>query len=130
MTTSEKQNPRKAKDMDEETTSKAIKFASLGDISAIRRLRLNNFDLSLCDYDDRTALHLAASNGHLNVVRYLMEKGGLEDVNPLDRWASTPYDDAVREGHREVVNYLKGNGGKKGSECSRNNSPSVVPQTA
>ena len=49
------------------------------------------------DYDQRTPLHLAASNGHLNVIKYLHENILNLDVNPVDRWQGTPYDDALRE---------------------------------
>ncbi len=31
-------------------------------------------DMNEGDYDGRTALHLAAAEGHLNVVRYLCER--------------------------------------------------------
>lgn len=31
-------------------------------------------DMSLADYDGRTALHLAAAEGHENIVRFLFEK--------------------------------------------------------
>ena len=60
-------------------------------------------------------MHLAASNGHLNVVKYLHESGGVREVNPIDRWMGTPYDDAIREGHHEVAEFLKSVGGRKGS---------------
>lgn len=115
MTTSTKQNPRKSKDQDEVTIEKIIKYSSMGDLSALRRLRIKNSDLSVADYDRRTPLHLAASNGHFNVVKYLFENGGVRDINPVDRWHGTPYDDAVREGHHEVAEYLKTVGGSKGS---------------
>ena len=36
------------------------------------------------DYDSRTALHLAAAEGHLNVVRMLVEKRGVHH-EPKDR---------------------------------------------
>ena len=39
------------------------------------------------DYDDRTALHVAAAEGHLNVITTLIEKCKM-DVNPRDRYES------------------------------------------
>jgi glutaminase len=30
-------------------------------------------DMTLCDYDGRTALHLAAAEGHLECVAFLLE---------------------------------------------------------
>ena len=47
------------------------------------------------DYDHRTPLHLAASEGLLPVVVFLLEDAGAEH-SPTDRWGGTPLDDAVR----------------------------------
>ena len=113
MTTTTKGNSRKSNDRDESSAEEIIKYSSVGDVNALRQLRIKNIDLSLVDYDRRTPMHLAASNGHLNVVRYLYESG-VRDVNPVDRWLGTPYDDAVREGHHEIAEFLKSVGGRKG----------------
>jgi hypothetical protein len=40
------------------------------------------------DYDKRTALHLASSQGHLNIVEFLLGKGA--DVNCVDRMGFSP----------------------------------------
>jgi hypothetical protein len=40
------------------------------------------------DYDKRTALHLASSQGHLSIVEFLLEKGA--DVNCVDRMGFSP----------------------------------------
>ena len=53
------------------------------------------------DYDSRTALHLAAAEGSLDAVKYLVFHG-----HPLyvrDRWGATPLDEAKRE-KRDSVN--------------------------
>jgi hypothetical protein len=52
----------------------------------------------------RTAL-LAASEGQVEVVRYLLQNG----ASPLaeDRWGGTRASDAHREGHAEVASLLE-----------------------
>ncbi|KAL3809007.1 hypothetical protein ACHAXA_000287 [Cyclostephanos tholiformis] len=65
------------------------------------------------DYDRRTALHLAASEGHLDVVTYLVDMGA--HVNRSDRWGGSPLDDAHRHRHTDVARYLRSRGGKSGS---------------
>jgi len=51
-------------------------------------------------------LHLAASEGHLDVVKILIFSG-LQNINPFDRYGFTPYDDAVRGNFYEVAQLLK-----------------------
>lgn len=54
------------------------------------------------DYDDRTALHLACSEGHFPIVQFLIEKGFFKDILVKDRWKNTPLDDAVRGKHKFI----------------------------
>ena len=44
-------------------------------------------DVEATDYDSRTALHVAAAEGHLNVIKTLLEQCKV-DVNPRDRYRS------------------------------------------
>ena len=46
--------------------------ASSGDAETIHRLHVQGLDLDTIDYDRRTALHLAAAGGHMDVVKYLV----------------------------------------------------------
>ncbi|KAB0397314.1 hypothetical protein E2I00_005369 [Balaenoptera physalus] len=77
-----------------------------GDVSALRRFALSAMDMEQKDYDSRTALHVAAAEGHTEVVKFLIEAC---KVNPFvkDRWDNIPLDDAVQFNHLEVVKLLQ-----------------------
>lgn len=79
--------------------------AAAGDISALRRYRMLEMDMGAGDYDGRTALHLSAAEGHVNVVEFLLNSCEVP-VDPKDRWGDNPLHDAVRGDHREIVDLL------------------------
>ncbi|XP_043931125.1 glutaminase kidney isoform, mitochondrial isoform X3 [Protopterus annectens] len=76
--------------------------AFTGDVSALRRFALSSMDMEQRDYDSRTALHVAAAEGHVEVVRFLLEACKV-NPNPKDRWGNTPMDEAIHFGHHDVV---------------------------
>uniref|UniRef100_A0A3Q0RCZ1 glutaminase n=1 Tax=Amphilophus citrinellus TaxID=61819 RepID=A0A3Q0RCZ1_AMPCI len=80
--------------------------AYTGDVSALRRFALSSMDMEQRDYDSRTALHVAAAEGHIEVVRFLLEACKVNPV-PRDRWGNTPMDEAVHFGHHDVVTMLQ-----------------------
>ncbi|XP_023278871.1 glutaminase kidney isoform, mitochondrial-like isoform X1 [Seriola lalandi dorsalis] len=80
--------------------------AYTGDVSALRRFALSSMDMEQRDYDSRTALHVAAAEGHTEVVRFLLEACKVNPV-PRDRWENTPMDEAVHFGHHDVVTILQ-----------------------
>uniref|UniRef100_A0A8C9AR98 glutaminase n=1 Tax=Prolemur simus TaxID=1328070 RepID=A0A8C9AR98_PROSS len=67
---------------------------------------LSAMNMEQKDYDSRTALHVAAAEGHTEVVKFLIEAC---KVNPFvkDRWGNIPLDDAVQFNHLEVVKLLQ-----------------------
>ena len=83
---------------------------AIGDLKQVKRMAFIGVDLDHADYDGRTPLHLAASQGHIEVVKYLLSIG-LKNINPIDRHKNTPLDDAKRESFQEIYDLLKKNGG-------------------
>eukprot|EP00249_Psilotum_nudum_P003030 c16351_g1_i2 orf=169-756(-) len=85
-------------------------LANKGDVEGIKALYEEGIDLNFADFDDRTALHVAACQGHPKVVKFLLEKGA--NVNARDRWGSTPLADARHYDNKEVCRILETYGAK------------------
>lgn len=59
-------------------------LGAIGAVDEMRRLlEVEGVDPNIQDYDKRTALHLAAVEGQLNMVQLLVEYGA--DINCKDR---------------------------------------------
>ena len=87
--------------------------ASSGDLNSIIILESKMVDLNSFDYDKRTALHLACSEGHINVIEYLLKKK--VDKNCEDRWGNKPLDDIKiykKKLESEEIQILEDNGEK------------------
>lgn len=63
------------------------------------------------DYDGRSALHIAAAEGHTRTVKILLQYSSV--VNRMmqeNRWNSTPLSAALKGKHYDVVQLLKKSG--------------------
>ena len=62
--------------------------------------------MNLGDYDGRTALHLAAVEGHFRCVKFLIDVCKVQhDVK--DRWGQTPLSEAILFKHTKIAAVLK-----------------------
>ena len=115
---SRKLDPRRVRqERTTNSTFQAIYAASVGDIDELKRLVAHGHHLDSADYDGRTPLHLAAAEGQVETVRYLLNQR--VTTEPTDRWGNTPVNDAVRHKRDDVVKMLARPGGRKQARAKK-----------
>lgn len=67
----------------EDASSHLCAAADAGDMRQLTRLIDNKVDPNIRDYDQRTALHIAARRGSIKVVDYLVSQS--VEINAVDR---------------------------------------------
>lgn len=60
--------------------------------------------MDAADYDKRTAIHIAASEGNLAATKILVGFGA--SIDAKDRWNNTACDDAIRVKAGKLVDYF------------------------
>lgn len=68
------------------------------------------YDVNDQDNAGNTALHEAALNGHLDIVKLLIENGADVNMQSFEMFKDTPLIDASANGHLDVVKYLLSHG--------------------
>eukprot|EP00930_Biecheleria_cincta_P003872 TRINITY_DN104785_c0_g1_i1.p1 TRINITY_DN104785_c0_g1~~TRINITY_DN104785_c0_g1_i1.p1 ORF type:complete len:734 (-),score=117.49 TRINITY_DN104785_c0_g1_i1:304-2448(-) len=96
----------------EQSAGLTLMAAACGDVDELIAYSARGINLFACDYDKRTALHLAASNGHQSVIRYLLSQASDSKIRAdllvrRDRFGATAIDDARRENHRACLLMLQ-----------------------
>eukprot|EP00978_Attheya_sp_CCMP212_P044918 scaffold327168_cov59-Attheya_sp.AAC.1 len=78
-----------------------------GDILMLKRLVKAKIQVNASDYDKRTAVHIAASEGNMAALKVLVELGSA-DLSGMDRWGHSVYDEASKTAKAEqLLSYLK-----------------------
>ncbi|KAE8688796.1 Potassium channel GORK [Hibiscus syriacus] len=78
---------------------------SKGDSDFLKRLLSNGVDPNSRDYDHRTPLHVAASEGLYLMAKLLIEAGA--SVFTKDRWGNTPLDEGRMCGNKNLIKLLE-----------------------
>ncbi|CAC42893.1 putative protein [Arabidopsis thaliana] len=78
-----------------------LEAARYNDIDDLRTLASDGLSLHSRDSQGRTALHMAAANGHMTIVEYLISEG--VDINALNDENNAPLHWACLNGHVELL---------------------------
>jgi len=76
-----------------------------GDSDFLKRILANGIDPNSKDYDHRTPLHVAASEGLYLMATLLLDAGA--SVFSKDRWGNTPLDEARICGNKNLIKLLE-----------------------
>ncbi|XP_052103446.1 uncharacterized protein LOC127736920 [Mytilus californianus] len=113
---------------DDYRTCRLIYAAANSDVSTLQSLHEKKVDMNLRDYDGRTALHLAAANGHVDAVEFLVKEAKV-NVSIPDRDSRLPMTDANEEIQKLLREY-KNNVGQKAKLSVKDETLTVLMMAA
>ena len=99
-------------DAEESRIALFLSAASRNDCDRLLSLLRKGLSVNVADYDKRTALHVASSDGAAEAVRLLLDEGA--DINAKDRFGHTALDESVGYGHLVIAQLLRDSGGQFG----------------
>ena len=79
--------------------------AATNEVSLMKSLHLKGWKVNSYDYDGRSSLGLAASEGHVEAIQYLLAHGA--DPKHKDARGNDSLGDAVREKRAEAISVLQ-----------------------
>lgn len=85
-------------------------WASLGNLPRVRAVLESNPDMNIKGVGGYTAVHAAAENGHLAMLRLLIERGA--DLSPRLDSGQTPLDLATQAGQKPTADLLRSLGAR------------------
>ncbi|XP_043280927.1 protein phosphatase 1 regulatory subunit 16A isoform X2 [Venturia canescens] len=90
----------------------------------LQKIATRGGDLEYKDHQGATPLHIAAANGYLRVVEYLLDQHVATDVEDNDRWQ--PVHAAACWGHLEVLELLVQNGADLNAKNKHDETPADI----
>lgn len=89
---------------DQQHVAQVFRATKRGDVEEVKRLVPERVHPDVQDYDLRTLLHIASAEGHLAIVKHLVDCGA--NVNLLDRWGTSSLSEAIDFAHNKVARFL------------------------
>lgn len=83
-------------------SDKLLEYGFIGDLEKIKLFYDCGANLNVEDYDKRTVAHIAAAEGRVNVIRFLVKETNV-NIMVGDRWGNTPYSEAKTDEIRELI---------------------------
>lgn len=103
----QKKDPRIFKyDMDVVHVMNLLYGAGAGDLAALRRSYMSGVNMQSVNCEGRTALHIAAAQGHYECVQFLLSICKV-NPSPKDKWGRTPLQEAQTFNYPSVVKTLR-----------------------
>jgi len=82
--------------------NKLLEYAYSGDLEKLKLFYECGANLNIEDYDKRTVAHIAAAEGHTQIIEFLLENTNV-NIMVCDRWGNTPYSEAGNEKIKELI---------------------------
>jgi urea transporter/ankyrin repeat protein len=76
--------------------------AAVGDVHELQKVLELGADVDSCDYDLRTAFHLACAEHQIETVQFLLSQSC--KTSEQDRWGRTPLEDCIRSSMKSKAN--------------------------
>ena len=109
---------------EKEPAGELCALARGGKLETLKDFLQNGADVNAADYDGRTALHLAASEGNGPCVEMLLAAGARFDLKA--RWGNNAKQEAERSKHPHLLPLFKGQGAAPVIEVSASPAATVI----
>lgn len=70
-------------------------------LSTLQVMRIKDWRISDFDHLGRSALHIAAAEGHLEIFKFLLVNGA--NIDLVDVYGNTALSEAVRENRTDII---------------------------
>lgn len=85
-----------------ELSNEFLYYAKNADLSALKIYFECGANLSIEDSNKRTVAHIAAAEGHTEIIQFLIEETNV-NILSCDKWGNTPYSEAKNQEIRDII---------------------------